>query len=147
MLCQYLSPFPLTLLYILSFGVVGKPAIITPKVISPPGKLQSLTGGELLQLLQTDQASKCFPSSLPSCDSCWFYLISLEDLLVFSVMPYTILDIKKIFILLLFLYRGYRYPLYKKKKNNSDLIVLHNTSSLKKSEGLNLSLSFLKAQF
>lgn len=54
----------------------------------------------------SDQASKCFPSSLPSCDCCWFYLISLEDLLSFPVMPYTILDIKKIFILLLYVYRG-----------------------------------------
>lgn len=54
----------------------------------------------------SDQASKCFPSSLPSCDSCWFYLISLEDLLSFPVMPYTILDIKKIFMLLLYLYKG-----------------------------------------
>lgn len=82
----------------------------------------------------------------------WFLLVLFNQLRrspSFSVMPYTILDIKKIFILLLFLYRGYRYPLYIyiKKNNNSDLIVLHNTSSLKKSEGLNLSLSFLKAQF
>jgi len=51
----------------LSFGVSGKPTIITSKVISPPGKLQSLTDGELLQLLQTSQIRRAsvFPPPFP----------------------------------------------------------------------------------